>query len=160
MPSDNILLDFKKKNEYFPDKLDSLINSNIKLKYVIKEDDIKLDIILINQIFIDIFNEMFSNPTKVVSLLGKEFANTFFVQHHDLDCYTMFKTIKFLYGKTSCVNVWKNIANNDIRQKDALVSINELICKYINNKNELNKSQKFKEKVYEVKTFIDNLLNQ
>ena len=47
----------------------------------------------------------------------------------------MFKTIKAIYGKSNCINVWKD----RMQQIDSpIVAVNDLIDKYIRNKAMLN----------------------
>lgn len=150
-PKDNILLNYKEA--YFPEKLNKLINSDFQLKYLLKEKDIKLDLIRFNSIFIDIFNELFSKQDKLLKLLGsKDYKNVFFIQHNKIDCYSMFKLIKFIYGKSNCWNIHKEKFYNI---KSPIIAINELIDKYIHNKNKITKSNEFKYIIEEVKQFID-----
>lgn len=88
----------------------------------------------------------------MLKLLGKEWTNVHFIQHSKLDCYSMFKTIKAIYGKANCINVWKD-KMQDI--KLPLVAVNDLIDRYIHNKADLNKLPEFKIAIKEVKQFID-----
>lgn len=154
MPYDNILLDFKANGEYFPAKLDKLLQSNIQLKYLLKEHDIKIDIILFNEIFNSIFNKLFSSHSFHMKQFGKTFSNLIFIQHARLDCYSMFKTLKFLYGKNACTNVWKDCLQAKYSNIVPMISINELICKYMHNKHELNRSIQFKTIVKEVDCYL------
>lgn len=64
----------------------------------------------------------------------------------------MFKLIKFIYGKSNCWNIHKEKFYNI---KSPIIAINELIDKYIHNKNKITKSNEFKYIIEEVKQFID-----
>lgn len=143
MPKDNILLDAK-DNKYFPAKLDKLINSDYNIKYLLKEKDIKLDIVQFNTVLIDIFNELFKRQKNI---------NTIFMQHKRLDCYTLFKIIKSIYGKANCINLDKTMYSD---KKIPLVAVNDLIDKYVHNKAVLQKSQDFKNAYEEVKLYLKN----
>lgn len=155
-PKNNLLLKFKDDN-YFPEKLNKIINYDFQIKYLIKEQDIKLDLIKFNQVLFEIFLELFKSQHKLLQLIGKEYKNVFFIQHSKLDCYSMFKTIKFLYGKNNCWNIYKEQFYNI---KSPIIAINDLIDKYIHNKINMNKSLEFKLIVQEVKQYIDELIQQ
>ena len=154
-PKDNLLLNYK--DGYFPDKLSRLINSDFWIKYVLKEKDIKLDLVKFNQTASEIFQELFKSHDKVLRFLGKEYKNVFFIQHSKLDCYSMFKTIKYIFGKSNCWNIHKEKFYN---QKTCLVAVNDLIDRYIHNKLEMNKSAEFRQIVQEVKQFLDELIQK
>lgn len=143
MPKDNMLLDVK-DNKYFPTKLDKLINSDYNIKYLLKEKDIKLDVVQFNTVLIDIFNELFKRQKN---------GNTIFMQHKRLDCYTMFKIIKSIYGKANCINLDKTMYSD---KKIPLVAVNDLIDKYVHNKTTLQKTQDFKNAYEEVKFYLKN----
>ena len=77
-PSKNILLQFK-DDKYFPEKLNKIINSEFQLKYILKEKDIKIDLVRFNEMAIDLFNKLFTNERYLQRLLGKEHRNVIFV---------------------------------------------------------------------------------
>ncbi len=151
MPKDNILLKCK-NGQYFPAKLQKLIDSPWQIKWLLKEKDIKIDIVKFNDACIQLFNKCFCSNAMVMKLLGKEWSNVHFIQHCQLDCYSMFKTVKALYGRSNCINVWKDKMQS---VKQPLVAVNDLIDRYIHNKADLNKLPQFKIAVQEVKQFID-----
>lgn len=151
MPKDNMLLKCKNQ-QYFPAKLQKLIDAPWQIKWLLKEKDIKIDNIKFNEACIQLFNKCFKNNAAVTKMLGKEWSNVHFVQHSQLDCYSMFKTIKALYGRSNCTNVWKDKMQN---VKLPLVALNDLIDRYIHNKVDLNRLPQFKIAVQEVKQFID-----
>jgi len=62
-PKDNLLLDFK-DDKYFPRKLASLIENRPSLKWLLSETDIEIDIDLMNELFIDVFNGYFNRETR------------------------------------------------------------------------------------------------
>jgi hypothetical protein len=60
MPKDNMLLQCKGK-QYFPAKLQSMIDADWQIKWLLKEKDIKIDIIKFNDACMQVFNKMFSD---------------------------------------------------------------------------------------------------
>ena len=125
-PIDNLLFTWKSQS-YFPKKLEKFILCRPNLKYILKECDICIDLEMLNDIFIDTFNKLF-NHNYIIKLLGENFSNVIFVSHSFLDCYAMFKVIKWAYGSSSCVNLWKEKMTNQMQH---LIALNELIAKYI-----------------------------
>lgn len=152
-PKDNLLLDFKDAS-YFPKKLSNLISSKPALKWLIAEKDIKMDIDLLNELFIDIFNEKFNAPEPKRSV--SSYPKVIYVSHSKLDCYMIFKAIKWAYGNSNCSNIWKEHFK-DARQN--LIAINDLVSKYTHNKSCLNKSKEFKTYALEVKSYLDEKLS-
>ena len=153
MPNDNILLKFK--DSYFPEKLNKVLSSPHQIKYVLKEKDIKIDLVYFNAIFIEIFNEMFTKHQKVLRLFGDAYKNIFMLQHNRLDCLTMYKTCRYLYGRNNTINLFKqHFADKRVN----IYSINECIDKYIHNKKALNQSDEFKLIVAEVKQYISECI--
>ena len=157
-PASNFFLKYKLSNVYFPAKLEKFIQDNPNIKYVLKEKDIKVDISAINDIVCQIFNKMFTNRKYILKLIGSEYSNVFFVTNNQLDCYAMFKTIKMLYGKTNCINIYKqNFLEDEIQP---FIAVNELIDKYIGNKQHIFQSNCFQKISAEVKQYIDSCLNK
>lgn len=148
-PKNNILL--TSKTEYFPDKLYKLIDNKYSLKYILKEKDIKIDLVRFNSIFIDIFNELFLDQHKLLKIFGKDYKNIIFIQHKYLDCYSMFKIIKYIFGKSNCINVYKE---KYIDIKSPIIAINELIDKYT-YKQKICKSVEFKLYIEEIKQYLN-----
>lgn len=148
-PKDNLLLDFKDDN-YFPRKLSNLIDNRPALKWLLREKDIEIDIDLFNEMFIDIFNKMFNKHEPKRSSMPT--CKTVFVSHSRLDCYMLFKTIKWAYGNSNCCNIWKEKL---IERKQNLVAVNDLVSKYIHNKSRMNRSIEFKRYALEVKDYLD-----
>ena len=103
-PKDNLLLKFK-DSTYFPKKLDALLEKKPEIKYLMRERDICLDIAMMNDVFVSTFSAMFNKGASKV--LGEEFSNVIVLSHSHLDCYALFKTVKWAYGSSSCINVWK-----------------------------------------------------
>ena len=147
-PFDNLLLKYKTTN-YFPAKLSSLINT--KIKYVLKESDISLDINELNLIFLNIFNKLFSGKSKV-----SDISNLIFIRHDKIDCYIIFKLIKHIIGRNSCVNLWENQFKF---VNPPLIAVNDLIDKYIHSKHELNRDPEFKQISVEISDFLADRLN-
>jgi hypothetical protein len=89
-PKDNILFIHSDPTKV-PKKLENIVTNDYQLKYLFKEKDIKLDMILFNQIFQDIFDDFFSNEQKLLKFLGKNRFNVVFIKHRHFDCYSMFR---------------------------------------------------------------------
>ena len=155
IPKDNLLL--KYKDASFSKKLEKTISENTTLKYILKEKDIKLDILKFNAAFISLFNKLFRSRREVEWLFGKKYKNVIFVSHSKLDCYSMFKVIKHIYGRANCWNVHREKLYN---MKSPLVAINDLIDRSIRQKAELNKSKEFKMIVAEVQQFLDEKVRE
>lgn len=149
MPKDNLLLsvcrcEFKAK--------DKLLNAKYQIKYLLKEQDIKIDNVLFNQVCIDVFNDFFvKNSCR--KWLGKEYSNVEFIVHRQLDCYTMFKVLKHLIGRSNCINLHKEKFNEI---KSPIVAVNDLIDKYATDKLQLNKSAAFKTAAEEIRHYLKN----
>lgn len=151
MPADNLLL---KYNNAFPNKLHKLISSKYHLKYVLKEDDIKIDTIKFNEACIEVFNSFFIKNC-VEKVLGKEHNKSImFIQHNRLDCYSMFKTVKSILGKANCTNVYEKYYSD---VASPIVAINDLIDKYA-SKTAANNDEEFKNILVEIKTYIKERL--
>jgi hypothetical protein len=146
LPKDNILFKYR-NNKNFPKKLEKIALAEYQIKYILKEHDIKLDMILFNQIAINIFDELFSNEKKLLRFLGTEYKNVIFIKHKNLDCYSLFKAIKWIYGKSNCKNLYIEKYKD---QHSPLVAINDLIDKYVHNKIIVNKSTEFKQYLTEL----------
>lgn len=154
-PRDNFLLSFKDKKS-FPKKLDDMIfKSKYQLKYVLNEDDIKIDIVKFNQACVGAFNHFFGSSAKR-DRQQQQKNNVVFITHKNLDCYSMFKVLKFIFGKSNCVNLHQQAFN---KIKAPIIAVNDLIDKHINNKSAANKDKRFKAIVTEVQQFI-NLMTQ
>lgn len=142
-PRDNFLLRFR-DNKYFPRKLNDMIfKSKFQLKYLLRENDIKIDMVKFNQACIGAFNHFFQNKSK--------FNNVIFISHKSLDCYSMFKALKFIIGRSNCINLYEQ-KFKDV--KSPIIALNDLIDKYVHNKQEANKDIKFKRIINELKQFV------
>ena len=153
-PKDSLLLDFK-DGSYIPKKIEKALKEKPSMKWMLREDDICIDIDLVNDIFVELFNDMFNKPKKILSLLGDHYSNVIVVSHSHLDCYMMFKTIKWAYGKSNCKNVWKEDMQG---HREVLMSLNDELAKHIRNKCLLNISGKFKAYAREVRDYLDERL--
>lgn len=154
LPKNNLLLDFK-NDKYFPAKITKLLNSEYSIKYLLKEKDIDINIMRFNDICIELSNDFFYKDV-LVKKCGKDYANVIFVQHNKLDCYVLFKVLKFIYGKSNCINIYKEKMS---KEKLPLVAINDIIGKYI-NKSDMNKSQKLKLITDEIQQYIDEKIKK
>ena len=147
-PKDNMLLEFK--SGYFPKKLEDLVNSEKCRKYFMKERDIDIDGLFFNKAADAAFDRLFKPG-------GAGFAsrpgNVFALRHRRLDCYALFKIMKYLYGGKNCVNSWTEFPG-----KERLTAVNDLICRYVNNKTGMNRSSAFKSAVKEIKQYADELM--
>ena len=149
-PKNNIILKYKGIKDYFPAKLDRVLELKPSIKWILSEKDIDLDIELFNELFNEIFQEISSKKI----ILGQ---NVVCISHKNLDCYMLFKIIKWIYGKSACINVYED--NNISKRKLPLVAINDLLSKYIHNRQAMNKSREFKQYALEVKQQLENLLD-
>ena len=154
-PKDNLLLEHKKQS-YIPHKIEMLMSKKPNIKWLLRENDIHIDIECINEICIGIFNEMFNKPKNILKLLGNDYTNVVFVSHNRLDCYMLFKAIKWIYGSSNCKNIWKDKLMSTY--KSNMIALNDVIHKYVHNKNELNKSRQLKEYANEVKCYLKEKL--
>lgn len=152
-PKDNLLLALK-DNHYFPSKLSKLIDNKPALKWLLAEKDIEIDIDLFNELFIKIFNKKFGRKEPKRSSNIKS-SKVVFISHSKLDCYMMFKTIKWAYGSLNCTNVWKDKLSN---RRQNLIALNDLVSKYVHNKSRANKSLELKRYAQEVKDFLNKRL--
>lgn len=143
-PKDNFLLKFKRED--FPKKLDKLLSSQFQLKYLLKEKDIRIDIVKFNEACCNVFNSYFCSSK------NKSQKNVIFLTHKNLDCYSMFKMVKCMLGKTNCTNL-KVSHFSDV--KAPIVAVNELIDRSIHCKAEANRDSKFKKIYKEVKQYLD-----
>ena len=148
-PKDNFLLNFK--DETFPKKLAEAIDGKLHLKYFLREQDIVIDMVQFNEICCNVFNKMFfgcgiSSQKHVI-----------FLTHKNLDCYSLFKILKCIFGKANCINM-RDQFFGDIRAP--IIAVNDLIDKSIHNKTQVNKDKRFKMLFNEVKQFIDMKLER
>lgn len=153
-PKDNILLDFK-DDSYFPKKLSSYISNHPTVKWVLSEKDIDIDIDAFNESLVSIFNDMFNDISKARDVFGCMYRDIMLVSHKKLDCYAMFKTVKWAYGSSNCLNLWKTKMQGN---RCCMVALNDMISKYIHNKSKMNSSAKFKRYAHEVKDYLDKRL--
>lgn len=122
-----------------------------------KEHDIEIDIECINEIFINIFNSMFNDEKFIVKMLGKRYENVIALSHNKLDCYMLFKIVKWAYGSSNCINIWKEQLID--KRRSNFVAVNDLINRYIHDKAKLNKSTEMRQYANEVKDFLAMKLN-
>lgn len=101
---------------------------------------------MLNSAIDNVFDDLFKSS----KLLGDGYENVFCIKHQSLDCYSMFKTIKWVYGKSSCVNLCKTLDLPD----ECLVAVNDLVSKNVKNKSALNSSLRFKKIAIEVRQFL------
>ena len=147
-PKDNLALKFKKVS-YFPTKLQKLIESDFQVKYLLKEKDIKLDIIRFNNICQKLFNKYFKNRHIQKNLI--------FIQHKRLDCYALFKLLKNIYGKGNCDNYYEEKKFAEMKQP--IIAVNELIDRY-SNKLQVKTTSEFKLAMKEIQQYITERMSQ
>ena len=149
-PRQNLLLAFK--TDRFPAKLDRLLSSGRSLKYLFREKDIDLDIDAFNSALDEVFDRMFSDRRRFLSAVGKDRANVFPIRHRLLDCYSVFKALKYVYGKSNCVNLYTELFSGDRR---CFVSVNDMIDAYT-AKASANSSPAFKRAVGELREYAES----
>lgn len=155
-PAKNILLDVR-EDEYFPEKLTAFISSDYPVKYVLKEKDLRLDLVLFNDIVDKIFVMFFKSRPKIIKWFGKDYDNLFFIRHDRLSCYSVFKIIKFLLGKKNCVNLYKE---KFIEAGSPLIAINDVIDKYSTSKSKVTRLPEFKNILSEIEQYINECLQR
>lgn len=148
-PRDNMLLDFADRR--LPERLVRVLESDPCPKYVLRENDIKIDIGFFNSLVDGLFADFFARRTA----FGADWPHVFAVKHRRLDCYSVFKVLKYLYGRSSCVNVWKDEFED---RRHVLVAVNDLIDRYVRDKAAANRSREFKMIVAEVKEYCDGCI--
>lgn len=139
-PRDNILLDFRDKSEYFPKKVLRVLEVKPTLKWILREKDVKVDISILNELFLELFNEILEQ--KSAKHIG-DFKNVMLVSHKKLDCYSIFKILKWKYGKTATSNLY--VEEGLDTKCLPLVALNDLLSKYIHNKARISKMGEFKQ---------------
>lgn len=153
-PSNNILLQFisnKDKLQKFKNKLETKYKD---IKYLLKEIDIIMDFEMLNFIFEDIFAKFFKRKT-FQKILGNQYKNLFFIRHEQLDCYSMYRMIKDIYGRINTVNLHKV---NKEKMSENLVSINELIGKKVTRKKEICRGKETDFIRREIKQYVENCI--
>ncbi len=152
-PKSNILLKHRDPSDYFPAKLDKLIKTRPTVKWILAEQDIDVDLELFNEIFSEIFAELASKKISLKLNLG----NVVCISHKSLDCYMLFKIIKWIYGKSSCCNVYETSGLSGASLP--VVAVNDLLSRYIHNKQTVNKSSEFRKCALEVKQQLAEILD-
>ncbi len=152
-PKNNIILKHRDSKDYFPAKLEKTLKMKPAVKWILAEKDIDIDLELFNEIFNEVFSEL---ATKKIQL-KPTLKNVVCISHKSLDCYMLFKILKWIYGRSACNNVYESsgISKSNL----PLIAINDLLSRYIHNKQAMNKSREFKKYALEVKQQIAELLN-
>lgn len=152
-PADNILFEYRSR--CFPGRLTSAVLSGRCGKYVIREKDVKIDSVMFNSSADAVFREMFSDRGRWIDFLGGGRLGVFAVTHSRLDCYAVFKALKYLYGGSNCVNVWKDEMQ---REKPCVTAVNDLIDKYSAHMSKMNRSPAFRDAVEELRRYCDECM--
>ena len=152
-PKNNIILKHRDSKDYFPAKLEKTLEMKPAVKWILAEKDIDIDLELFNEIFNEVFSEL---ATKKIQL-KPALKNVVCISHKSLDCYMLFKILKWIYGRSACSNVYE--ASGISKSNLPLIAINDLLSKYIHNKQAMNKSREFKKCALEVKQQLAELLN-
>ena len=152
-PKNNIILKHRDPKDYFPAKLEKILETMPSVKWILAEKDIDVDLELFNEIFNEVFSELATKKIRLKN--GKK--NVVCISHKSLDCYMLFKILKWIYGRSACSNVYE--ANGISKANLPLVAINDLLSKYVHNKQAMNKSRDFKKCALEVKQQLSELLD-
>jgi len=115
---------------------------------LLKEKDIVIDMVQFNEACCEVFNKMFAEDNAAKMQL----SNLVFLTHKSLDCYSMFKILKCIFGKANCVNLRDELFSD---VSSPIVAVNDLIDKSIHNKIAANKDKRFKKMYEEVKQFVE-----
>ena len=150
-PKSNLLLS-QKGAHYFPQKLLKAIEEQPNARYMLHDKSVHVDMKLFNDVFDGILQQLFKKQEDVNKLLGLKHPNVFFVQHSKLDCYTMFKTLKSIYGRSNCCNLYEKMYGS---MNAPLVAMNDLIDRYVKSKAAVTSTDEFKKIAVEVKQFVD-----
>lgn len=123
------------------------------LKYFLAENDIDVDMKAFIGAFDSVFARFFSGEDEWLN--GRR--NVVFVKHKLLDCYTVFKALKFIYGPSACVNTYKEKGES---ARECLLSLNELVDADVTDKTSLNGMPEFKKAVKELKAFLEEKIGK
>lgn len=148
-PKDNILLKFADKAS-LPKWLSKMLsNERAQLKYILREKDILVDIVKFNQACVSAFNCFFGE------FIGKKKlhipTSIMFVAHKKLDCYSMLKVLKFIFGKKNCVSIHEQITS---MKTSPIVATNDVIDRCVKDKTLANRDPEFKRIVKEVEQYV------
>lgn len=155
LPCDNMLLNHIPSESKFPNKLRLFISQHPNIKYFLKEHDIKIDIEMFNCIFEEIFNKFFSNKKEILKSFGEKSTNLRFIKYQNLDCYSIYRIIKDIFGKINIVNLHKQ---NLDKMKFVIRSMNEIIGSYVLKKKEICRSSEFDMIKEEIKSYMINCM--
>lgn len=153
-PCDNILLKYESKEHKIPNNIHKLITQHRFVKYFLKERDISIDVEMFNHIFEEIFIKFFKKEN-ILKTFGKEYKNLFFIRHENVDCYSMYRIIKDIYGRANTVNLHKK---NREKMSENIVSINELIGKKIIHKKEICRSSETEYIRNEIRQYVESCI--
>ena len=141
IPMDNFALDFINGSS----RLRKLVENVPDIRYLLKEEDISVDVRLFNDVFETIFS----------SHMRKRWQrNVFFVRSCRLDCYFTYKLLKQRYG-SMVVNLHKK---NSLGSDRCIYSVNERIDDCCGRKLELLRSDEITPLKEELYSYIDRLL--
>ena len=152
-PKDNILLKYKQDN-YIPEKIFKIIDKEPLLKYYLKEHDIRVDIMMFNDVFEELF-VYFSNQKNIKKEFGNDVRNLFMIDNDRLDCKMMYETIRHVFGKANVVNLQKKNGIEDF----VINSLNEKIDNYVHGKHSLIESNVLEMDKAEIRQNICNFMN-
>lgn len=153
-PKDNALLELKTSQDVFPCSLSLALTATPTVKWILREQDIKIDDLAFNEVLVEIFNELFKKSNKHQST----FKNVMFVTHKCLDCYAIFKILRWTYGKSATINLYE--ATGLDKKRLPLTSINELLGKHIHNRAALSKNAKFKQSAKELNEYASSWMSE
>ena len=121
-PSDNFLLDLQ-SGWMVKDNTMKLVKGKYPVRYIFREREITDDLVKVNGMLEDIFVKYF-DKANLLKRIGQEYGNVMFIRHRRLDCYMMFKLIKYIFGAANCVNLF---SKRGIRNNRVILSVNEMI---------------------------------
>ena len=154
IPRENALLRCVRGNSYFPEVLRKILSSGKDIRYYPVERDIKIDLDLFNSVLEDVFIDLFDRK-RAKKFLGTRFRNVFFLRHPVLDCYMVFKVLRFSYGRNSVENVVKT---EGMKVDVGLRSLNERIDENVSGKIPFLKSESMAPVRDEVMDFVRGCL--
>lgn len=154
LPCDNMLLSHL-SDERIPKKLKLFIRQHPSIKYVLNEHDIKIDFEMFNGIFEEIFNGFFGSRKKVLDSFGKNKTNLRFIKYENLDCYSLYRMVKDMFGKINVVNLHRKNLDN---MKNVMRSLNEVIGSYVLKKKEICRDRDLDMVRREIRAYIENCI--
>lgn len=130
-------------------KFKKLLSADYKLKFILKERDINLDLVQFNCVFSDVFSS-FMKKTAVKRLLGEEYArNVMFLSHKNADFKLISAILTLHFGNSQCEIM--HIIN---QPKAAVVSLNSIVDNKVRLTRKLLRTDTFQKISAEILQYV------